>query len=1127
VRDLNDNETTYTKDIDYTVDYDIVERAPGGGTITLLAGNLTSGYELTIRRVRSILQSTDFRTQGTFYPEAHEDSADHQIMVDQQQQDHLNRCVYLPETITASEFDPELPAEISDAGSADKIWTVNSAANGITLGMTIQDIIDLITGGVTPTGAWPLVVGAVQTGDFTAVIDTINRVNPTSGAITVTLPTAVGDAGHMVVIKNTANTPQLITVDGSGSETIDGSLTYPMKGPYGQLALQSDGAGWTVLRYDKRTENAIYEAPTGTAATDSARLAEMVADAFSSGYKIKLAPGTWVVDAEITNTWADHITGIIIEGSMVDKTIIQNEITGGGSIFDFRPSVDYKFCRGAAFTDITFQGPQVETPVDHRCMTFAGMSNFLIKRCKFELFPSEGVRFLNDTGDPSLTWIYKFEDVEFDHCATSYSYALHTGSAANVNQVFENVRIMHCGGGMMAQPQAAMWNNCTFAYTKARQSLLLGKGNVSCKQPILLGCNFEGNSSGDVHFAGGVQLYAANCNHNDNYSSENSEIDQYSYRFGCPGTTTWAWVQTITVVGVTATINANYIDFDTWPQAGDTIQIANSGAGNDGFYTIATIVDADTCTVTSATMSNESGNSSLTAKVMQTGVSITQSGNRATVVVSNGRFEDMMHGQPLTLGNCTNPENEGLRRVLSVTDANTVVIENEGGITETSSFACALDPTPASNAKIIHPILNNGHSSSAKGFHFIWREGSGIGGDGLGIRNEVHEERWLSTTGTTKWVDETRAGNNENNVRHLESGHLWPRNYSTQEINFTNGEMTADIDSSAHYRVTITYHLVDEFAVSAGGKQQVTSELAYFTTDAVGKTISFYGASNSQNNGDFTVTDYIDASNIKTNNPTGVAEPASPAAWGFKAFTVNNPTGGPTYKYPGTPLRLYLINQSGIWPVAITWGSDFQYVPDSLGYIYPNARVITEWEWDRNTTKWQLINEMSSESRANHHYIPLYGFSEKTPATVDGQLSTSWDPYVDVDAAAGGQTSVWPTDGASTWITPSSPCTFTYSGYPTKLFHITGYLTLENVSTAQRIGIGIMYKASGGSFVFPSGNSYAQFFHNGTNECYTYPLSQKLQLSTGDAVTIGLRCTSGTPTCDFSTGYFAIKEVEE
>jgi len=114
-RDTDDTETTLTLTTDYTV---TGAGDSTGGTIVLVAGNLTTDYVLTISRVRPVTQTTDIRNQGVFYPETHEDAFDHGIMIDQRQTDQLDGSVRLPETVSSSTFDPQLPADIGATGGS-------------------------------------------------------------------------------------------------------------------------------------------------------------------------------------------------------------------------------------------------------------------------------------------------------------------------------------------------------------------------------------------------------------------------------------------------------------------------------------------------------------------------------------------------------------------------------------------------------------------------------------------------------------------------------------------------------------------------------------------------------------------------------------------------------------------------------------------------------------------------------------------------------------------------------------------------------------------------------------------------------------------------------------------------
>src|SRR3990172_6696149 len=103
------DETTLVFDDDYTVS----GAGDPDGQITLVDNNqdwidgsgfLDTDWHLTIRRVRPLTQEEDIRNQGDFFPETHEDAFDHFIMVDQQQQDEIDRSIKIPETVAASGF---------------------------------------------------------------------------------------------------------------------------------------------------------------------------------------------------------------------------------------------------------------------------------------------------------------------------------------------------------------------------------------------------------------------------------------------------------------------------------------------------------------------------------------------------------------------------------------------------------------------------------------------------------------------------------------------------------------------------------------------------------------------------------------------------------------------------------------------------------------------------------------------------------------------------------------------------------------------------------------------------------------------------------------------------------------
>lgn len=83
-----------------------------------------------------------------------------------------------------------------------------------------------------------------KTATYTATTDD-DVILCTSGTFTVTLYTAVGNAGKRIEIKNTGSGQ--ITIDADGSETIDGAATLGPFDQYFSYSLVSDGANWIIV----------------------------------------------------------------------------------------------------------------------------------------------------------------------------------------------------------------------------------------------------------------------------------------------------------------------------------------------------------------------------------------------------------------------------------------------------------------------------------------------------------------------------------------------------------------------------------------------------------------------------------------------------------------------------------------------------------------------------------------------------------------------------------------------------------------------------------------------------------------------------------------------------------------
>ena len=180
---------------------------------------------------------------------------------------------------------------IISGNSSNNILTVSGSTNSI---LTVTDIVDsnlcsvtttggtpifsVLTGGTrvhtflydsanltgttnqvlssTATGVqWATVTGGSSAYSVTAVTTTYNVTatsgtfivlcTTTGGAFTVNLPTAVGNTAT-IVIKKIAGTPNL-TVDSSGSETIDGGLTATLVRVDESITLISNNTNWFII----------------------------------------------------------------------------------------------------------------------------------------------------------------------------------------------------------------------------------------------------------------------------------------------------------------------------------------------------------------------------------------------------------------------------------------------------------------------------------------------------------------------------------------------------------------------------------------------------------------------------------------------------------------------------------------------------------------------------------------------------------------------------------------------------------------------------------------------------------------------------------------------------------------
>lgn len=114
-------------------------------------------------------------------------------------------------------------------------------------------------------------VRSVTTTDTATVADEILLLSGAS--FTQNLPTAVGNTGKTFTIKhNGTSLTQVYTLDGNGSQTIDGATTYGLYTNGETVKLVSDGANWHVIEHKTATDwiadGTVSSKITGTGGTN-------------------------------------------------------------------------------------------------------------------------------------------------------------------------------------------------------------------------------------------------------------------------------------------------------------------------------------------------------------------------------------------------------------------------------------------------------------------------------------------------------------------------------------------------------------------------------------------------------------------------------------------------------------------------------------------------------------------------------------------------------------------------------------------------------------------------------------------------------------------------------------------
>jgi hypothetical protein len=177
------------------------------------------------------------------------------------------------------------------------------------------------TKGITSTGGITFKQVTIN-GSYTATTDDY-MIDITGGTFTVSLPTAVGVQGRLIVVKN--NGGGAVTVDPFGSETIDGK-SFVILGETNSIQLASNGTEWVALGYNISTVNS------------STGVFEFTGMTIASPTTFTVAPiKGWIVD-DTTNPLSPQLYYVYYSGGTHTATYVTTAtetwvyLTSGGTI---------------------------------------------------------------------------------------------------------------------------------------------------------------------------------------------------------------------------------------------------------------------------------------------------------------------------------------------------------------------------------------------------------------------------------------------------------------------------------------------------------------------------------------------------------------------------------------------------------------------------------------------------------------------------------------------------------------------------------------------------------------------------------------------------------------------------
>lgn len=320
LEDATSTETTLTLTTDFTVALNVDQNSNPGGSITLVAGNLPTGFQVVITSDIEPLQETDLTNQGGFYPEVINDALDRSTILIQQQAEELGRSIRFSLTNTIGSFEITQSA----AARANKVLGFDNAGEFVVsqeLGQyqgdwatgysyaqrdfvkdPVNDNIYICMVAHTATGTAPLNTNP-QISNWQLIVDAEAAAN----SIAQSAASAAAAAASEVAAAASQ-------VAAAASEAI--------------VTQNAADAAAAKLAAESARDTAISEATTAT--TKASEANQSAIDAAASAQQAAAAAGGGAIKITPTDTVADYLIDKIVPGT--DIFITQNNIGGNESL---------------------------------------------------------------------------------------------------------------------------------------------------------------------------------------------------------------------------------------------------------------------------------------------------------------------------------------------------------------------------------------------------------------------------------------------------------------------------------------------------------------------------------------------------------------------------------------------------------------------------------------------------------------------------------------------------------------------------------------------------------------------------------------------------------------------------